>query len=96
MLVCLGASRPHAQGPERFSGPSSQALPQLFDDYWEWRLAVQPELATRVGRAEHNDRWRDRSKAARDRLRNEREEYLQQAMYLSPATSSPPTWSRRC
>ena len=38
-----------AQGPERFSGPSSQTLAQLTGDYWEWRLAVQPETATRVG-----------------------------------------------
>src|SRR5687768_9026976 len=78
-----------AQGPERFSGPSSQTLAQLTGDYWEWRLAVQPELATRVGRTEHNDRWRDLSKAARDRHRKEREEFLQKAMYLSPGNLNP-------
>jgi len=78
-----------AQGPERFSGPSSQTLAQLTGDYWEWRLAVQPELATRVGRTEHNDRWRDLSKAARDHQRKEREEYLQKAMYLSPGNLNP-------
>jgi len=48
-----------AQGPERFVGPSSQTLYQLFVEYWEWRLAQQPELATRFGRVDHNDRWRD-------------------------------------
>ena len=88
-LVCLAPAVLIAQGPERFSGPSSQTLAQLTGDYWEWRLAVQPELATRVGRTEHNDRWRDLSKAARDHQRKEREEYLQKAMYLSPGNLNP-------
>jgi uncharacterized protein (DUF885 family) len=78
-----------AQGPERFAGPSSQSLAQLTGDYWEWRLAVQPETATRVGRTDHNDRWRDWSKAARDRHRRDREEFLQKAMYLSPGNLNP-------
>jgi uncharacterized protein (DUF885 family) len=76
-------------GSERFSGPSSQALHQLFNDYWEWRLAQEPELATRVGRNEHNGRWTDWSRDARDRRRRAREEYLQQAMLLSPGTLTP-------
>ena len=88
-LVCLAPAILIAQGPERFSGPSSQTLAQLTGDYWEWKLAVQPELATRVGRAELNDRWRDWSKPARDRLRKDREEYLQKAMYLSPGNLNP-------
>jgi prolyl oligopeptidase len=83
-LACLAPAILLAQGPERFSGPSSQTLAQQTGDYWEWRLAVQPELATRVGRSEHNDRWRDLSKTARDRQRADREEFLQKAMYLSP------------
>ena len=62
-LTCLAPALLIAQGPERFSGPSSQTLAQLTGDYWEWRLAVQPETATRVGRTDHNDRWRDWSKA---------------------------------
>jgi prolyl oligopeptidase len=88
-LVCLAPAVLIAQGPERFSGPSSQTLAQLTGDYWEWRLATQPELATRVGRSEHNDRWRDWSKPARDRLRTDREEFLQKAMYLSPGNLNP-------
>jgi uncharacterized protein (DUF885 family) len=88
-LVCLAPAILVAQGPERFSGPSSQTLAQLTGDYWEWKLAVQPELATRVGRREHNDRWRDLSKAARDRQRKDREEFLQKAMYLSPGNLNP-------
>jgi uncharacterized protein (DUF885 family) len=78
-----------AQGPERFVGPSSQTLYQLFGDYWEWRLARQPELATRFGRVDHNDRWRDWSKPARERLRRDREEFLQKAIYLEPGNLNP-------
>jgi prolyl oligopeptidase len=88
-LVCLAPAILLAQGPERFSGPSSQTLAQLTGDYWEWRLATQPELATRVGRSELNDRWRDWSRTARDRQRKDREEYLQKAMYLSPGNLNP-------
>jgi len=77
-----------AQG-ERFVGPSSQTLHQLFGDYWEWRLARSPELGTRFGRVDHNDRWRDWSKAGRDRLRHDREEFLQKALYLEPGNLNP-------
>jgi uncharacterized protein (DUF885 family) len=84
-LACIAAPvLSVAQGPERFSGPSSQTLAQLVSDYWEWRLATEPELATRVGRVEHNGRWRDWSKAARDRLRYDQREFLQKAMWVSP------------
>jgi uncharacterized protein (DUF885 family) len=91
-LLCLAPALLVAQGPpgpERFSGPSSQTLAQLTGDYWEWKLAVQPELATRVGRTDHNFHWRDLSKAARDRVRRDREEFLQKAMYLSPGNLNP-------
>ena len=87
VAAALSAS-PAAQEP-RFSGPSSQALHQLFNDYWEWRLATGPELATRVGRTEHNDRWSDLSRGARDRVRGARQEYLERAMFLSPGTLTP-------
>jgi len=82
------SAAPAAQEP-RFSGPSSQALHQLFNDYWEWRLATEPELATIVGRTEHNGRWSDLSRGARDRARGARQEYLERAMFLSPGTLSP-------
>jgi uncharacterized protein (DUF885 family) len=90
LLAGVLASALAAQGPERFSGPSSQALHQLFNDYWEWRLAQEPELATRVGRSEHNGRWSDLSRGARDRARGVRQEYLERAMFLSPGTLTPP------
>ena len=67
-------------------GASRAALAVLVADYWEWKLAQQPELATSVGRNEYNDRWRDWSKAARDKAREKRQEVLQQALYLSPGT----------
>ena len=89
LCVVAGPIRGRAQGPERFSGPSSQALLQLFDEYWEWKLAHTPELATAVGRLEHNDRWSDRSKAARAAMRETLREYQQRAIYLSPGTLTP-------
>jgi uncharacterized protein (DUF885 family) len=78
-----------AQGPERFSGPSSQAILQHFADYWEWKIARHPETATAAGRREHNARWTDRSKAARDKGLYDLREWLQKAMYFSPGTLTP-------
>ena len=88
VTAALFSASPAAQEP-RFSGPSSQALHQLFNDYWEWRLANEPELATRVGRTEHNSRWSNLSRGARDRARGARQEYLERAMFLSPGTLTP-------
>jgi uncharacterized protein (DUF885 family) len=88
ITAAVVSASPAAQEP-RFSGPSSQALHQLFNDYWEWRLATEPELATRVGRTEHNNRWSDLSREARDRARAARQEYLERAMFLSPGTLTP-------
>ena len=79
----------HAQGPERFSGPSSQSLLQIFDEYWEWKIARRPELATQAGRREHNARWRDRSKVAREKDAYDLREWLQRTMWFSPGTLTP-------
>ncbi|HET9272249.1 MAG TPA: DUF885 domain-containing protein [Vicinamibacterales bacterium] len=87
VLVASGA--PRAQGTERFSGPSSQSLLQLFDEYWEWKIARRPELATSAGRREHNARWTDRSKAARDKDLYDLREWLQRGMWFSPGTLTP-------
>ncbi len=98
-LVVSGPWRPApaAQSPQgqeqrqapKFSGPSSQSLHQLFNDYWEWRLVDEPELATSVGRPHVNDRWGDLSKAARDRARGTRQEFLERSLFLSPGTLTP-------
>lgn len=66
-------------------GASSAALFQLYDDYWNWRLSESPELATRVGRHEFDDRWRDWSKEARARAAARRREFLQQLLYVNSA-----------
>ena len=63
-------------------GASSTSLRQQFAAYWEFRLAESPELATAVGRTEYNDRWQDWSKAARDRARVARREFLEQMLYI--------------
>jgi uncharacterized protein (DUF885 family) len=70
-------------------GASTAALYELFNSYWEWRLAQEPELATSVGRSEYNDRWRDWSKAARDRARAARQEFLQQLLYVGSGNLTP-------
>jgi uncharacterized protein (DUF885 family) len=89
MAAVVCAAVPRAQGPERFSGPSSQSILQIFDEYWEWSIARHPEEATRNGRREHNARWVDRSKAARDKELYDLREWLQKAMYFSPGTLTP-------
>lgn len=66
-------------------GASSAALFQLYADYWNWRLSESPELATRVGRHEFDDRWRDWSKEARARAADRRREFLQQLLYVNSA-----------
>jgi len=87
--LLLATATPRAQGPERFSGPSSQSILQIFDEYWEWKIAHRPELATQAGRREHNARWTDRSKAARDKDQYDLREDLQRAMWFSPGTLTP-------
>ncbi len=44
----------------------NEGLHRLFDDYFEDYLRENPEAATSLGRTEHNARWRDWSRAARD------------------------------
>jgi len=75
--------------PARGVGASEETLYSLFDTYWEWRLATQPELATRVGRTEYNDRWRDMSKAGRDRARERRKEFFQAITYINTGNLTP-------
>ena len=85
-VVSIGAAPQEREKtfPAPAVGVSSAGLRQTFIDYWQWRLAESPELATRVGTTEHNDRWQDWSKAARDRTRARREEFLRQVQYVSP------------
>jgi uncharacterized protein (DUF885 family) len=67
-------------------GPSQLGLEELFTEYWGWRLAEYPELATVYGYNDHNDRWTDMSRAARDRRRAARDEFLQKTLYFAPGT----------
>jgi uncharacterized protein (DUF885 family) len=79
--------------PGTFPGPAvgatTAALRALFDSYWEWRLAAEPELATFVGRADYNDRWSDLSRAGRDRVRAQRQEFLRQLLYVGSGNLTP-------
>jgi uncharacterized protein (DUF885 family) len=80
----LGSARQGNQEtfPAPAVGASMASLHQLFDTYWDWRLANFPEVATALGRTEFNDTWRDWSKAARDRHRASRKEFLQELTYI--------------
>ena len=64
-------------------GASMDSLRSMFVTYWDWKLATQPELATRVGHPEFNDRWRDLSKRGRDLVRERRKEFQQELIYIS-------------
>ncbi|HZM96273.1 MAG TPA: DUF885 domain-containing protein [Vicinamibacterales bacterium] len=84
-FVCVVAPKAQEKTfPAPAVGVSSAGLRQTFANYWQWRLADRPELATSVGRSEHNDRWTDWSKSARERRRAARQEFLQQVIYVSP------------
>ena len=45
----------------------NEDLHGLFEDYYEEYLRENPEIATSLGRNEHDDRWRDWSRPARQR-----------------------------
>jgi uncharacterized protein (DUF885 family) len=81
-LVLSGQQTSEKTFPAPAVGVSSAGLRQTSENYWQWRLAESPELATRIGRTEHNNRWRDLSKSARERARVARQEFLQQALYV--------------
>ena len=87
--VLLAAQGIQGTFPAPAVGASAAALYELFSSYWEWRLAYEPELATSVGRPEYNDRWRDWSKAARERARVRRQEFLQQLLYVGSGNLTP-------
>lgn len=81
-LVLSGQQTSEKTFPAPAVGVSSAGLRQTAENYWQWRLAESPELATRIGRTDHNNRWRDLSKGARQRARVAREEFLQQVLYV--------------
>ena len=88
VIFVVKAELPRAQVqeptfPAPAVGASISSLRSLFVTYWDWKLATQPELATRVGRTEFNDRWRDLSKRGRDRIRERRKEFLQELIYIN-------------
>ncbi len=59
-------------------------LHELFEDYYEEYLRENPEVATSVGRGEHNDRWRDWSRPARQRWTERVEHYRSQLDRFNP------------
>jgi uncharacterized protein (DUF885 family) len=67
-------------GPARAqSTPGKDAAAQahaLFDDYWQWTLRENPEIATFVGDHRYDDRLSDQSAAAAERRRAMRAEFV--------------------
>lgn len=86
MAPVLLAAQQQGIGEPTFPAPavgaSTVSLRQLLADYWEWRLANAPELATSIGRNEYNDRWRDWSAAGRARMRAKLRDFLETATYI--------------
>ena len=66
LLVCLPAC----------GQPRNEELHRLFDRYFEDYLRENPEAATSLGRTDHNDRWRDWSRAARETWAGRVDRYL--------------------
>lgn len=48
----------------------------LITEHWEWRLASDPEFASRIGDRRYNDQWRDRSPDAFDERHEQRLAFL--------------------
>ena len=69
--------------------PGNQELNRLFDRYFEDLLRENPEVATSLGRAEYNDRWRDWSPAALDSWAGRIEGYLRDLGEFDPGELSP-------
>ena len=58
--------------------PRDAALHRLFGAYYEAHLRENPEEATSVGRTEHDSRWRDWSRPARDAWRAKLASFLEE------------------
>jgi hypothetical protein len=76
--------------PAQGLGVTAAIFRQFLVDYWDWRLADEPELATHVGVDTYDHRWRDWSTAARTRAREARQEFLQRLVYIATGTLSTP------
>ena len=58
--------------------PRADALHKFFSQYFEEKLADDPEFATSIGRHDYDDRWTDWSKEGRERRRERMNARLQQ------------------
>ena len=64
--------------------PSGDSLHRVFDEYFEDFLRQNPEIATSMGRHEHDDRWRDWSEPARSAWAARLEGYLARLDRFAP------------
>jgi len=63
---------------------TSAPLRQMFAEYFEDYLRLNPEAATALGRTDYDDRWTDWSAAGRDRRAQLAERYLARLKTISP------------
>jgi uncharacterized protein (DUF885 family) len=64
---------------------ASSDFAALLDDAWEWQLAENPTLASRLGDRRYNDRWPDLSLDAFDRRRAQQQAFQSRLRAIDPA-----------
>jgi len=74
--------------------PAAQAAPaddfeKLLDDAWDWRLAENPVMASRLGDRRYNDRWRDLGLDAFERRQSDRRAFLARLRAIDPEALAP-------
>jgi len=82
-LVALVAALPAAR-----SAPADD-FEKLLDDAWEWRLAENPVMASRLGDRRYNDRWRNLGLDAFERRQSDRREFLARLRAIDPGALAP-------
>ncbi len=64
-------------------------LAALLDDHWEWKLATDPEQASRLGDKRYSRDWSDRSRAAAAARQEARREFLKRLYAIPRGDLSP-------
>ncbi len=69
------------------AGPADD-FAALLDEHWEWTLANNPTMASRLGDRRYNDEWTDQSLDAIDERRKETREFLRRVYAIDRAALS--------
>jgi prolyl oligopeptidase len=79
-LILGCAQLVHATAADDFSA--------LLDEAWEWQLAQNPTMASRLGDRRYNDQWQDNSLEAIERRHKETREFLNRTYAIDRAALS--------